>query len=136
MNILAFIKPKNDVIFVYDSDTVKDALVKLETHRFTSIPVLDKDGNYVGTITEGDLLWNIKNIAKFDLKKIEGMHISNIKRFRDYETIQATAEMSELIAKATTENFVPVVDQHGLFLGIITRKSILDYFFEHNFIVL
>lgn len=136
MNILAFIKPKNDVIFVYDDDTVKDALIKLESYRFTSIPVLNKDGNYVGTISEGDMLWNIKNIAKFDLKKAEIMCISDLKRFRDYEAIQATAQMSELIAKAATENFVPVVDQHGLFLGIITRKAILDYFFEHNFIVL
>ena len=136
MNILAFVKPKNDVVFVYDDDTVKDALVKLENHRFTSIPVLNKDGNYIGTLTEGDLLWNIKNIVNFSMKQAEKMSIKELKRFRDYEIIEITANMSELINKATTENFVPVVDQHGLFIGIITRKEIIKYFFEHNFIVL
>ncbi|MFA6627405.1 MAG: CBS domain-containing protein [Bacilli bacterium] len=136
MNILAFVKPKNDVVFVYDDDTVKDALVKLENHRFTSIPVLNKDGNYIGTLTEGDLLWNIKNIVNFSMKQAEKMSIKELKRFRDYEIIEITANMSELINKATTENFVPVVDQHGLFIGIVTRKEIIKYFFEHNFIVL
>jgi len=136
VNILAFVKPKNDVVFVYDDDTVKDALVKLENHRFTSIPVLNKDGNYIGTLTEGDLLWNIKNIVNFSMKQAEKMSIKELKRFRDYEIIEITANMSELINKATTENFVPVVDQHGLFIGIVTRKEIIKYFFEHNFIVL
>jgi CBS domain-containing protein len=136
MNILAFVKPKNDVIFVYDNDTLKDALAKLESHRFTSIPVLNKEGNYIGTITEGDLLWNIKNITNFNMKHAEKMLVKELKRFRDYETIQITANMNELITKATMENFVPVVDQHDLFIGIVTRKAIINYFFDHNFIVL
>ncbi|MDD4212516.1 MAG: CBS domain-containing protein [Bacilli bacterium] len=136
MNILAFVKPKNDVIFVYDNDTLKDALAKLESHRFTSIPVLNKEGNYIGTITEGDLLWNIKNVTNFNMKHAEKMLVKELKRFRDYETIQITANMNELITKATMENFVPVVDQHDLFIGIVTRKAIINYFFDHNFIVL
>ncbi len=136
MNILAFIIPKNEVVFVYDHDTVKEALLKLETHRFTSIPVLNQEGNYIGTLTEGDLLWNIKNLVKFNMNTADKMLIKDLKRFRDYETIQMTASINELITKATSENFVPVVDQHGLFIGIVTRKVIINYFFEHNFIVL
>lgn len=136
MNIIAFIIPKNEVVFVYDHDTVKEALLKLETHRFTSIPVLNQEGNYIGTLTEGDLLWNIKNLVKFNMNTADKMLIKDLKRFRDYETIQMTASINELITKATSENFVPVVDQHGLFIGIVTRKVIINYFFEHNFIVL
>jgi CBS domain-containing protein len=44
--------------------------------------------------------------------------------------------MVELIANAAEENFVPVVDENDHFMGIITRKTLLNYFFEHNFIVL
>ena len=136
MNILAFVKPKNDVTFVYDDETIKQALAKLENQRFTSIPVLNREGNYVGTLTEGDLLWAIKNMKNFDIKKAEGILISEIKRFRDYESITIQGKMNELIIKATTANFVPVVDEHNLFIGIVTRKDIINYFFEHNFIVL
>lgn len=136
MNILAFVKPKNDVVFVYQDETIKQALEKLENKRFTSIPVLDREGNYVGTLTEGDLLWAIKSMKNFDAKKAENIVISEVKRFRDYEPITIQGNMQELIVKATTANFVPVIDEHNLFIGIVTRKDIINYFFEHNFIVL
>ncbi|HPX84155.1 MAG TPA: CBS domain-containing protein [Bacilli bacterium] len=136
MNILAFIKPKSEVVFVYDDDTIQEALNKLEQCRFSSIPILTRDGNYFGTLTEGDLLWAIKNQTNFDFKKAETILISQIRRFRDYVSINMNSKMDELIMKSTTENFVPVVDDHNLFIGIITRKNIINYFFEHNFIVL
>ncbi|MDD3171342.1 MAG: CBS domain-containing protein [Bacilli bacterium] len=136
MNILAFTKPKNEVVFVYNDETVKEVLDKLENHRFTSVPILDREGNYVGTITEGDLLWGIKRIANFNITLAEELPLSKIPRFRDYVTINIDANMDELISKATTENFIPVVDSHNLFIGIVTRKSIINYFLEHNFIVL
>ncbi|MGD9887235.1 MAG: CBS domain-containing protein [Bacilli bacterium] len=136
MNILAFIKPKNNVVFVYDHDSIKEALNKLEHCRYTSIPIINKEGNYVGTLTEGDLLWAIKNQTNFDFNKAETISVSQIRRFRDYVSINMNSQMDELIIKSTTENFVPVVDDHNLFIGIVTRKDIINYFFEHNFIVL
>jgi CBS domain-containing protein len=136
MKILPFIKSKSEVVFVYSDDTVKDALKKLEKCRFTSIPILDREGYYVGTLTEGDLLWGIKENNNFNFDRADGLLISNFKRHRDYLTINIEANMDELISKAMNENFVPVVDAHNLFIGIITRKSIITYFLEHNFIVL
>ncbi|MGD9605324.1 MAG: CBS domain-containing protein [Bacilli bacterium] len=136
MNILAFIKPKNNVVFIYDDDTLQEALHKLEHCRYTSIPIINREGNYVGTLTEGDLLWAIKNQTDFDFKKAEKILVSDVRRFRDYVSINMNSKMDELIIKSTTENFVPVVDDHNLFIGIVTRKDIINYFFEHNFIVL
>ena len=136
MKILPFIKPKSEVVFVYNDDTVQNALASLEKHRFSSIPILDREGYYVGTLTEGDLLWGIKVNCDFNIQKANGLLISNFKRYRDYLTINIDANMDELISKAMNENFVPVVDAHNLFIGIVTRKSIINYFLEHNFIVL
>ncbi|MFA7010637.1 MAG: CBS domain-containing protein [Bacilli bacterium] len=136
MKILSFIKPKSEVVFVYHDDTVKDALAKLEKTRFSSIPILNREGYYVGTLAEGDLLWGIKEINKFNVDQTDHLLISDFKRHRDYLTINIDANMDELISKAMNENFVPVVDSHNLFIGIVTRKSIINYFLEHNFIVL
>ncbi|HKM29409.1 MAG TPA: CBS domain-containing protein [Bacilli bacterium] len=136
MKILPFIKPKSEVVFVYNDDTVQNALASLEKHRFSSIPILDREGYYVGTLTEGDLLWGIKANCNFNIQKANSLLISNFKRYRDYLTINIDANMDELISKAMNENFVPVVDAHNLFIGIVTRKSIINYFLEHNFIVL
>lgn len=136
MKILPFVKPKSEVVFVYDDDTVKDALAKLEKHRFSSIPILNREGYYIGTLTEGDLLWGIKESNNFNINKADSLLISSFRRHRDYLTINIDANMDELISKAMNENFVPVVDSHNLFIGIVTRKSIINYFLEHNFIVL
>ena len=61
MNILFFLTPKQDVAFLYDDFTLRQALEKMEYHRYSSIPMLNRKGEYVGTMTEGDLLWAIKN---------------------------------------------------------------------------
>ena len=71
MNLLHFLTPKNDVAFLYDDFTVRQALEKMEYHRYSSIPILNRKGEYVGTITEGDLLWGIKRLYNLDLQAAE-----------------------------------------------------------------
>ena len=56
MNLLFFLTPKQDVAFIYDDFTLRQTLEKMEYHRYSSIPVLTRRGEYAGTITEGDLL--------------------------------------------------------------------------------
>lgn len=136
MDISAFLKPKSEVIFVYDDQSIHDALETMEKSRYTSIPIISRDGRYVGSLTEGDLLWEIKNVAQFNIKKAEKITVGHMHRLRDYESIHISENIEQLIIKASNENFVPVVDDYGLFVGIVTRKTLLDYFFEHNFIVL
>ena len=60
MNILFFLTPKEDVAHVEETDTMRQVLEKMEHHGYTAIPLLGVEGKYIGTITEGDLLWCIK----------------------------------------------------------------------------
>ena len=133
MDILAFMKPKAEVIYMCEDETVREAIEIMRKHRFTSIPVLSNDGKYVGTITEGDLLYTLDKMGREEIKKIK---VSNIKRHRDYDAVNINETMLVLLSRASNENFVPIIDDTNLFLGIVTRKKILDYFFEHNFMVL
>ncbi len=56
MNILFFLSPKQDLMYVYDDFTLRQTLEKWENNRYASIPVLNRKGEYVGTLTEGDIL--------------------------------------------------------------------------------
>jgi CBS domain-containing protein len=136
MNIISFIKPKNEVILLYDDMTVEETLEIMEKYRFSTIPIITRDGSYVGTLSEGDLLWEIKNIDCYQIDKARTRLISKVKRLRDYGAINYNSSINMLIAKAADENFVPIVDDSNQFIGIVTRKTLLNYFFEHNFIVL
>ena len=130
MNILFFLKPKSEVAFIYDYCTLRQVLETMEYHKYASIPMLNREGEYVGTITEGDLLWGIKSYQNMVLKRAENIFIQDFPRKADYEAVSADADMEDLLRKAMNQNFVPVVDDQKKFIGIITRKTIIEYCYE------
>ena len=127
MNILFFLKPKSEVAYVHDYGTLRQVLETMEYHKYASIPMLNKSGEYVGTITEGDLLWGIKNKYNLSLKEAEYISITEIDRKLDYTAVRADANMEDLMLRAMDQNFVPVIDDQDNFIGIITRKDIIGY---------
>ena len=127
MNILFFLTPKSEVAFIFDDETVRQALEKMENRKFTAVPVLNRQGGYVGSITEGDMLWGIKNQYNLNLKNAEHIRVGTIPRRMDYQPVHVDASMEDLIEKALNQNFVPVVDDQKSFIGIIRRRDIIRY---------
>lgn len=130
MNIMFFLKPKSEVAHIYDDDTVRQVLERMEYHRYSCIPMLNRQGKYVGSIKEGDLLWWLKGNHNLNLKLAEMVSIQEVGRRLDYKPVRAEAKMEDLMEKAMEQNFVPVVDDQGNFSGIITRKDIIGYFYD------
>lgn len=130
MNILHFITPKNQVAYLYDDFTLRQALEKMEYHQYSAIPIIDREGKYIGTITEGDLLWVIKRKYNLSVKRAEQLPLMEIPRRMDSIPVSVNTSMDDLMAKALNQNFVPVVDDRGVFIGIITRKAILQYCYQ------
>ena len=127
MNILFFLTPKSEVAYLYEYYTIRQALEKMEYHRYSSIPIISKDGKYIGTITEGDLLWTLKNDFSLDLKSIEDICIDKVNRRKDNRPVSINADIEDLISKSMNQNFVPVIDDQDIFIGIIKRRDIIDY---------
>ena len=126
-NILFFLTPKAMCTYLYDDYTVRQALEKMEVAHYASLPILSRDGEYRGTLTEGDLLWAMKNLCGMDIRQAETHRIMEITRRRDNVPVRVTMSMYDLIERASTQNFVPVVDDKDAFIGIITRRSIIQY---------
>ena len=127
MNILFFLTPKSDVAYIYDSYSLRQVLEKMEYHKYSCIPVISENGKYVGTITEGDLLWGLKNRDSLDLKAAEEIPILAFQRRMDYAPLRVDSNMEDLLEKAMRQNVVPVVDDQKNFIGIITRRDIMQY---------
>ena len=126
-NILFFLTPKAMCAFVYDDYTIRQALEKMESSGFAALPILNKNGGYRGTLTEGDLLWALKNLCYLDMRQAEARRIMEIARRKDHIPVRVTANMHDLVARASNQNFVPVVDDKDTFIGIITRSAIVKY---------
>lgn len=132
MNILFFLTPKIETAFIFSDDTLRQALEKMEHHRYTSLPILSRQGHYIGTLTEGDLLWAIKNNLKLSLKSAEEIPITDIPRHKDNTPVHIQCDMEDLITASMKQNFVPVIDDTETFIGIVTRKDIIEYLYKKS----
>ena len=130
MNLLFFLTPKQDVLYIYEDFTLRQTLEKWSNQRYATIPVLKRNGEYVGSITEGDILWGMKNLHGLDLEASEDVPISSFPRRRDYKAVTVTTSMDQLIEAAMNQNFVPVVDDRGMFIGIVRRQAIIRYCYD------
>lgn len=132
-NILFFLTPKAMCAFVYDDFTIRQALEKMESAGYSALPILSKRGEYRGTLTEGDLLWSLKNMCYMDMRQAEARRIMEISRRHDNVAVRVTTGMQDLIQRASTQNFVPVVDDKDAFIGIVRRSAIIKYCSENLF---
>ncbi len=132
-NILFFLTPKAMCAFLYDDYTVRQALEKMESAGYAALPILNKRGEYRGTLTEGDLLWALKNLCYLDMRQAEARKIMEITRRKDNIPVRVTTNMYDLVQRASTQNFVPVVDDKDTFIGIVTRSGIIKYCQEKLF---
>ena len=130
MNLLFFLTPKQDVLYIYEDFTLRQTLEKWTNQRFATIPVLRRNGEYVGTITEGDILWGMKNLHGLDLEASEDVPIASFPRRRDYKAVPVTTSMNELFSAVLDQNFVPVVDDRNVFIGLVRRSSVMQYFLK------
>ena len=126
-NILFFLTPKAMCVYLNDDFTLRQALEKMEGAGYSALPILNKYGAYRGTLTQGDVLWALKNLCYMDMRQAEARRIMEIARRKDYVPVRVTTSMHELVDRASTQNFVPVVDDKDTFIGIITRRAIIKY---------
>ena len=126
-NILFFLTPKAMCAFLHDDDTLRQALEKMEVAGYAALPILNKHGEYRGTLTEGDLLWALKNLCNMDIRQAETHRIMEISHRRDNIPVRVTANMHDLVERAGGQNFIPVVDDKDAFIGIITRRAIIQH---------
>ena len=129
-NILFFMTPKAMCAFIYDDFSVRQALEKMESAGYAALPILSKQGEYRGTLTEGDLLWALKNMCYMDMRQAEARRIMEITRRKDNLPVPVTTGMHDLVQRASSQNFVPVVDDYGTFIGIVTRSAIMKYCYQ------
>lgn len=128
MNALNFLKHKSEVVFLYEDYSMKRAMDEFRVSGYTSLPILARDGRYVGSITEGDFLRFLLRYDLIDMAETEQLEVRELPRRSNNLPIMVDARMEDLMQTALKQNFVPMVDGRGVFMGIVTRSDILNYF--------
>lgn len=138
MNFIYFLIPKEQVAVIYDDCSLRQGLEKLHNRGYSAIPVLSRDDRYIGTVSEGDFLWYIVDaqgeaeMEHVPLQNLEKTLIRDVLRLDRNPPVYITASMEELLARAIWQNFIPVIDDRDVFIGIVTRQDIIRYFYTHS----
>lgn len=141
MNIVRLLKPKADVVYISEDSTLRQGLEKMKAHGYSALPVVSSNGSYTGTVSEGDFLWDILGKDSKTMKDSEKYTVSGILRKGFNPAVTIDTSMDDLLLRVMDSNFVPVVDDRGMFMGIITRRDVIKYFrtikiFNENFLYL
>lgn len=130
---LSYLTPKSETFYIDANSSIRQALEKFDYHKFSVVPLISKNGKYVGTLSEGDILRYIKNNNNFDLSEAEKTKVKDIERYRSYKTLSINTPVIDVLKLSMEQNFIPMVDDRGIFIGIIKRKSLLSFLYENEF---
>ncbi|TDF99452.1 CBS domain-containing protein [Paenibacillus piri] len=128
MEISDFLFPKDKVAYIISTATMQEAMEMLEHNQYTAIPVIDEEEKYVGTLSEGDLFWKMKKTPGLSFQNLDTVKVHEIKRRIYNESVSINALLEDMLVLAADQNFVPVVDRNQIFIGIIRRKDIIEFY--------
>ena len=131
-NILAFLTPKSETLYLDSDSTIRQTLESFDYYKYSVVPLLDKEGKYITTISEGDILRYIKNDAYFDIRIAESVKVEQIEKYRPYKALTIFSSAEEVIKLSLEQNFIPIIDGRGAYIGIIKRKSIIDFLVKNT----
>lgn len=138
MNVAFFLTLRSNVTCINVNSTVRQALQTMKKHGYTAVPVVTDSNVYVGTVSEGDFLWSIVKLPKngtaseIDIRDLEDISIMDILRKDRNPAVPITATIEDLLTRAMNQNFIPVTDDLGSLVGIVTRKTIIKYCTENG----
>ncbi len=127
MNAIFLLRAKSETCYIQDDSSVRQGLEKLRAHGYSAIPVIREDGSYAGSISEGDFLWHLLACGG-DIREQEKYLVRDIIRPDWNPAARVDVTTDDLLERILRQNFVPIVDDRGLFIGIITRQDVIRHF--------
>lgn len=130
VSILRFLTPKNTVAYIEEDSTVRQGLETMRHHAYTDVPVIDGGGHYVGTLSESDIFGLLLDRGNIDLRYLEETPVRRVLK-KDDATVLHNAPIRSLLERVKEHKFVPVVDDRNVFIGIVTRKDVINFFINN-----
>ncbi|MGL4607895.1 MAG: CBS domain-containing protein [Eubacteriaceae bacterium] len=124
-NHLFHLLPKSETVFLNSTDSFRQAYNLFILTNYTALPVINKKGHYIGTICEGDLLRTLSlslTHPEIDLEKFE---IKDIDFKTKVEVARINESFEHLVDLAVNQNFIPLVDDQNVFIGILRRQELI-----------
>ena len=127
-----FLLPKSETLHLTENMTLRQAMEKMQYHGYGAVPVLNYAGQYIGTITAADILWYLKDMHGINIVVAEKVQVKDVPRRHDNVPVSVSADIRDMLKMAMEENFIPIVDDLGVFIGMVRRREIMEFYQESN----
>ncbi len=111
-----------DILELYPTDTVQEALESMDRFRVNHLPVVDQ-GSLLGVLSRSDLENHSpeKTVDKLSPSFVEARLLAQMHYF----------ECIKLFGKSEL-SCIPIVDPDGLFIGVVTHKDVTTFLARHT----
>jgi len=119
------LKPKVMVAYIYGDLLAGEGLKEFIEHGYTAVPVIDREGMYLGVVSERDFLYRVLETGCVDSINTDDLTVADLASCSRFESVTIDADIETLFNRIIEQNFVPVVDSRGMFSGIVTRRDMM-----------
>ena len=124
-NHLFYLLPKSETVFLTNTGSFHQAYNMFIITNYTALPVINKKGQYIGTICEGDLLRSLNLSLTHPDINLDSFEIKDIEFKTKVEVARINESYEHLVELAVNQNFIPLVDDQGIFIGILRRQELI-----------
>lgn len=123
-----------EVLAIVEGTPIVDALKLLVNHRITGMPVVDKAGKMVGVISEYDIILQLsKHLTDRQSLRVE-LFEAPFTYTSPAKAVKTTTSLSAIVKTFVKDKNrrLPVVDENGKLVGIITRRDLIRIFYYRS----
>lgn len=123
--MLDFMIPADNVANVIDQHTLSTGLLILTQSNYTMIPVLSAESKLMGVISMSMIIKAVMTVDAIEMERLNELKVRDVMLCQPVR-VQANCNLAEVLNYLIDQNFVCVVDGDNRFLGIITRKNVMQ----------
>ena len=123
--MLDFMIPADNVANVIDQHTLSTGLLILTQSNYTMIPVLSAESKLMGVISMSMIIKAVMTVDAIEMERLDELKVRDV-MLSQAVRVQANCHLADVLNYLIDQNFVCVVDEDNRFLGIITRKNVMQ----------
>ncbi|MSS77042.1 CBS domain-containing protein [Anaerococcus sp. WCA-380-WT-2B] len=127
------ITPASEVAVLREDDSLLHAILVLSNRGYQTIPVLDTKDRVRGLISISKIVISCENVSFFNEKKLTETKVYEVMD-QIVPILFDDSDLEDVLRLIINNNFICITHKNGYFLGIITRKTVLERFtnIAHN----
>lgn len=119
-----FMIPASLVATVNQSNSLDHAFLVLTKDRYAKIIVIDNKNCYCGQVSLAMITDRLLETKRINVERLNELKVRDVMQ-TDAPVIQDPTDIEENLHLLIDQSFLPVVDDHNYFCGIVTRREVL-----------